>query len=322
VAFYSSETGFGGGGGGVITYRGRGCPPPARPQSLSAVVFYTAKGQSLVALAPELYFDDEAWELKVGLTYRNFPDRFYGVGRDTPEDSEEEYTLEGMKVRPWLLRRVVSHLYVGAIFDVEKTNILEVEEGGLLDQRALAGHAGGLRVGAGPVLDWDSRDNIFYPSRGAWYQCYASFYRGGLGSDFDYDSWTVDLRRYLTLRPLHILAFQVLATGRSGDVPFDQLARMGDVVRGIYAGRFQDQFLGAAQMEYRFPISRRFSGVLFAAAGDVSPTVEDFEFGEPKLAGGAGLRFALNVEEKVNFRFDLGVSRWGVEPYFQFSEAF
>jgi len=322
VAFYSPETGFGGGCGGVITYRGHRCPAPLRPQSLSGVLFYTGKGQSLVALSPELYFQKEAWELKLGLAYRNFPESLYGVGRSTPDDAEEDYTLEGVTLEPWLLRRVASHLYVGAVLDIEKTSVREVEEGGLLDRGLLEGHAGGTRAGMGPVLDWDDRDNLFYPSRGGWYQVYAVFHRPRWGSDVDFDAWTVDLRRYHTLRASHILAFQMIATGRSGRVPFDRLARLGEVMRGIEAGRVRDRFLAAAQLEYRFPVRGRFSGVLFAAAGDVSREIEDFEVPGSKVAGGAGLRFALNREEKVNFRFDLGISRWGIQPYFQFSEAF
>lgn len=322
VAFYSSETGFGGGAGGAVTYRGRGCPPPARPQSVSGVIFYTAKGQSLLALAPEFYFAQEAWELKLGFSYRNFPDRIFGVGRDTPDEAQEDYTIEGMRIEPWILRRVATHLYMGMLFDLQQTHIRDADEGGLLARGLLEGHEGGVRIGVGPVIDWDSRDNPFFPARGAWYQAYTTHYHADLGSEYDFATWTLDMRQYFSPRPNHIFAFQWIATGRSGTVPFDRLGRLGDLMRGIESGRVQDRFVGVFRGEYRFPLAGRLGGVLFGATGDVASVAKNFSMRDPQYTGGLGLRFALNPAEKINFRFDLGISRWGAAPYFQFAEAF
>jgi outer membrane translocation and assembly module TamA len=93
-------------------------------------------------------------------------------------------------------------------------------------------------------------------------------------------------------------------------------------MRGIYAERLQDRCAVVGQVEYRYPIWRKFSGVAFASVGEVAHRVDGFTLSGARYAAGGGLRFALNVEEKLNVRFDVGVGEWGAETYFQFQEAF
>ena len=76
------------------------------------------------------------------------------------------------------------------------------------------------------------------------------------------------------------------------------------------------------QAEYRQVLSGRWGFVVFAALGDVASDLTRFQGSDFKLAGGAGLRFLFNKEEKVNLRVDFGVGRNTTGVYFGLEEAF
>ncbi len=240
IIMYSPETGLGLGGGVLLTHRNADGPPGARPQSLPLLLIYTTKQQANLALAPEIYFDEERWALLSEMVYQNFPSSFFGVGPDTPEDSEEDITTEFFLVDASILRRVYSYVRVGITGYWRRTNVLETEAGGVYELWRNRGRAGGTCAGVGPAVEWDSRDDIFYPSRGGRYRFLARFYREAWGSDFKFETYVIDVRRYFTLRPSHILAFQVYGRTSGGEVPIDKLAKLGLGMRGIYASRFLD----------------------------------------------------------------------------------
>jgi hypothetical protein len=97
---------------------------------------------------------------------------------------------------------------------------------------------------------------------------------------------------------------------------------LGKILRGIFEERYIDHAVMTAQIEYRFPVWRRLAGALFAGAGDVAPGLGDWRFGGVRLAGGGGIRYAVNRAERMHVRFDLAVGNEETQVYFQFLEAF
>lgn len=93
-------------------------------------------------------------------------------------------------------------------------------------------------------------------------------------------------------------------------------------MRGYCQGRFRDNNALVFQMEYRMPLWRRIGIVGFASVGDVSDKISRFSLTQFKATFGAGLRFVLKHEEKLNFRFDIGFSGESVGVYFTLTEAF
>ena len=93
-------------------------------------------------------------------------------------------------------------------------------------------------------------------------------------------------------------------------------------MRGYYSGRYLDKIFTAFQVEYRFPVFWRFSAVLFGGLGQVAPTFGDFAFDSMKAAAGAGLRFTIQKEPKMNLRLDFAFSPEGFQFYFNLMEAF
>ena len=96
-------------------------------------------------------------------------------------------------------------------------------------------------------------------------------------------------------------------------------------MRGYYYGRYRDNVLMAAQAEYRilpFSFSKRWGAAAFAGAGTVAPSVGTLQLKHTKFAAGAGVRYLLFVKKDIFLRFDVGVTREGVNFYLFTGEAF
>lgn len=321
VIFSTPETGFALGVGTFILHRPAGASPEVRPRSIDAIGFYTTKKQTVLAVVPEIYLQQDRWRLWLSVEYMKIPRSFYGVGPNTAKGDKESLTMEGGLLHSSLTRRVYRALWSGLFVAVKGVSYPKKEDGGLLDSEMVTGHDGGLYTCLGPIIRWDSCDNIFYPSAGSLHQLSATWYSDRIGSDLDYAIRTLDLRFYRSIHPGHILALQLYGTDRRGSVPLLDLAPIGGMLRGINEDRFRDRAMAMAQFEYRYPVLGRFTGTAFVGAGDVSEGLEKFRAGDAKVAYGLGLRFAVNPE-KVNIRMDLGSSDYGTEVYFQINEAF
>jgi len=330
VIYYTPETSLALGGGAVFTLRDGDERVESRPDNLQLMAAYTLENQFFLRLAPEKYFNEQRGRLFMNVAYLNWPTSFFGIGNgsgigpDQIDDLEETYTDEYITVQPWLTHTVIGGLRAGVTLDWKNTRIADEKSGGVIDRGDLVGTRGGIQSGVGPVVEWDTRDNLFFPSEGSWYKVWAWIYREWMGSEFDYDCYALDFRHYRPVFEDGVLALQASMVLTSGEVPFYEYPT--PPMRGLYENVFKDKNAAAIRAEYRFPINffanGRWGGAVFGAVGDAFPdaaTMEDFD---PKVAGGAGLRFTLNKTEKINVRLDIGISRYGFFPYVMLNEAF
>jgi hypothetical protein len=65
----------------------------------------------------------------------------------------------------------------------------------------------------------------------------------------------------------------------------------------------------AVQCDYRFPVWRLLSGVVFASAGDVASRVPSFNLPDLKFVAGAGLRYTFQKQKRLVLRIDFGVAK-------------
>lgn len=295
-----------------------------RPSSLRTFLVYTQKKQWMIIFSPEFYLKNEAYCIQGNFMLSRFRSKFWGVGRDTPSENEEDYTYRITDFFVKFQKRIVSRLNIALGYEYQNSNVVEVEKKGLLETgeylRSNRARISGLSI----LTIWDSRDNIFSPSKGSFYQLSVTFFRSALGSDYHFDRLNLDLRTYFRFLTSHVLAIQGYLNSTSGDVPFQLLSLLGGplLMRGYYLGRFRDNNAIVFQMEYRMPLWKRIGIVGFTSVGDVSDKIGRFSLTNFKATFGAGLRFALKPEEKLNFRFDIGFSRESVGVYFTLTEAF
>ena len=324
-ATYAPETGLGLGGFGVFFFRLPGERTESRPSSIAADILLTTRLQAIVELIPEFYFDEERWNLWTKWDVRLFPNSFWGIGADLP-DNEERYSSFSLRGRAWLRRQIWDRLYAGANVDAQHFSLSDLATGGILDTQDIHGEEGGFTLGLGVTLDYDNRDNVVETYEGGYYQLQLMHWNNAWGSDYQFTRLTTDLRQFFHLGKTHALAFQLYGVFNFGeDVPFYQMGALGgpNLMRGYFEGRFRETTYVLTQMEYRFPIWWRFRGAAFLGIGDVAPHLEDLDFGSLEVAGGLSLQFRLNEQERFSIRFDVALNRRGqVAPYLYASEAF
>lgn len=326
VLFYMPETGVG--FGGLVTYyfRTSGGGVEERPSSVTPILVYTAKKQVIALFEGEVYLSEERYRIDLEAGYSLFPTKFWGVGNQTPEAAEEDYTPRTVNVAVTLQRRAGHAWYVGGTVRVGYRALVEVEEDGLLDRASLPGTNDGRVVGLGLRVTRDTRDNLVYPRSGSFHQFGGSWYSSDLGSSYDYGSFSLDLRKYLSVVATHVVAFRGLAMASASQPPFDLMPQLGGdvLLRGYFGGRYRDRQLLAFQGEYRTPIWWRVGLVGFAGAGQVADSWGELELGDFHANAGVGVRFQLSRTEGLNIRADYG---WGLDAgttgfYLSVGEAF
>lgn len=315
VMFYMPETGFGFGAvASYYFYPGSGpdshSATRVQPSTVSAILIYTAKKQTIIQFSGELYPAGGDYLTRGTIGYSKFPNTFWGIGNDAPDEAEEDFTPVSYELSFELQRQVGPGWYAGLVGQAAYRRLDAVADGGLLATRAVPGTSDGRIVGLGVSLTRDTRDNTVFPRSGNYHQLSGRLYDGALGSEYQFASITADLRRYTSPGGGHVLALRVLGQGTVGTAPFDRMPQLGGdaLLRGYFGGRFRDQDLIALQAEYRMRVWWRFGAVGFVSAGQVAPRIGDLGLDRFKPAAGAGLRILLSPEEGLNIRADYG---WG-----------
>lgn len=320
--FYTPETRAGGGFATVWYFRGADNGRKERPSLLRTGVTYTTNRQLVLQLVPEIFLAGGRYLLGGEVLYKDFPDRFWGLGPNSPEEAEEEFTLLTRRVEVFAQKEMGPYkarlLAVG-----ESARLKEFIPGGLLDGSQVPGVAAGRVAGVGLGVGYDTRDDPFAPGLGALHQVKAVWFREALGGDYDFTEVTADIRVF---RPFgsNVLGFHGLARNVSGNAPFYHLSPLGGqtMLRGVYEGRFRDACFLAAQAELRVPLRGRWGAAAFAAAGTVATNISELDAGKVKASAGAGLRYRLDRSERINARLDVAAGSGGVNVDLALMEAF
>lgn len=308
VVFYQPETGTGFGALANYYFRPGGQLASAPASDIGGLAIYTTKKQIITSLATHLYLSGGSLRLVGSVLFTKFPSKFWGIGNETPDDAEEDYTPLTFAAIAEVQRQVLRGWFVGGRLQVARRTLRELSDSGQLVTGTVPGSSDGTDVEGTLLLTHDARDNTIYPTHGRLYQANLLGAATGLGSDFGYGGARVDLREYLSPARRHVLALRALGEARTGTPPFDLLPQLGGdiLLRGYYQGRFRDKVLVAFQSEYRLPVVWRIGVVAFAEAGQVAPRVDDLRLKAFKASVGGGLRFLLAPREGLNIRADYG----------------
>lgn len=325
IFFYSPETKLAGGAGVNYYFREQGSRTDTRPSTIMPYFIYTQESQILSSLSADTYWKNEIYHLIGSIDFVKFPDKFYGIGNKSLEEDEEDYTAQTFIFELSFQRRIITSLNVGLLYEYVDSKMKEVEEDGLLAKKNISGSEGGKVSGIGVLMDWDTRDNIFYPSSGAFYQISARGYGDKLGSDFSFNKYTLDFRQFFPLFSHHVVGFQGYVSMKTGNPPFQMMSLLGgeNIMRGYYLGRYRDKNMIVFQTEYRVvPVWWRFGLVAFMGLGEVSNEFSNFRLKDFKHSLGWGIRYQFNKEEGLNIRLDFGLGKDTSGLYINFLEAF
>lgn len=325
VAIYTPENGFGFGAVAVRQFKPSVTDPRTSFYQVNAL--YTTTNRFLLELLQNVYLREHRWLFPGQTNLYKFPDKYYGIGNDTPESNEESLSSLLFETDQQALRRIGKGNWMAgaAIHLVNQWNV-ETQAGGLLEENQVNGYDGSFIWGLGPAVLYDSRDNLVNAWEGTFLSLNTRLYGKAMGSDYSFGKLVGDFRKYFLLSHANgiVLAWQTYLSAAWGEPTFQQYALLGGstIMRGYYKGRYRDHDLLATQLECRIPVWRRFGAVVFGGTGDVSSSPSEFTLNELKWSYGAGLRFMVNKEERTNIRVDLGLGKGTSGFYFGVFEAF
>ncbi len=253
----------------------------------------------------------------------------YEVGREIEEDENvTEYQRVAHELPVSASWRVGSSLFAGINFDLIKMQVDTRSPTMESDPNFLAFGDEILSVGAGVQLTFDSRDETSDAYSGRYLNAQATWYRGSLGSDQDFETFVLDCRRYHQVRrPGRRLAWQVFARLAEGEVPWTRMSTVGSSrdLRGYTRGRFRDNAAAWVLAEYRHMTNKKLWKLGrqgFAVWTGLGFIGEDFgDFSGHELPN-VGVGYRLEVQPRRSLRLDLG---WGYDEigfYLNLTEAF
>ncbi|HKQ24878.1 MAG TPA: BamA/TamA family outer membrane protein [Burkholderiales bacterium] len=288
---------------------------------------YSENGTWAAAAFHKMNLKNDTWRMLMAAGYADVNYDFFGVGSEAG-DTNQSIPLN-QQVTGGLfevLRETFTDWYVGLRLlygrtDVRlDTDLPQLPPGSpplpeILLSSKLA--AVGLRV------QYDSRDNQFYPTEGSLFDVKVDQFTDTLGSDFNYTSNSLAYNRYLGLGDRQVLALRGITAFSSGDAPFFALARIGGTdLRGYISGQYIDRMMFAVQGEYRRGLTERFGVVVFAGVGEVAPDVGDLNSDNLLPSVGAGIRYRISKQHPINFRVDIARGKDDTAIYVGVGEAF
>jgi hypothetical protein len=296
-----------------------------RQQVLRTELIFSTTGMFDVNARTELYFLDDRFFVETGGGRTHFPGVFHGVGNDTRLADAEDYVADRWAFDVAPMVAPVAHVFAGLTLAARLENVSEVEPGGLLDSGVYSGSDGGRDIGLGIAGKYDTRDYSMNPTGGEHVSLSARRHDEVLGSEFEYWRLEASVAKYVPVIADHVLATRVYGVLAFGNQPQFSLARLGGWrhLRGHYEGRYRDRMMFDLQAEYRVPIVWRLGAVAFGGVGDVARDLRDFFSHGLKYSVGAGLRFMVDRQGRVNVSGDYGYGGVGSgEFYIDAGEAF
>ena len=175
IAFYTPETNFGFGGGGQVFLLQKSNRYNLRMSNILFSGIYTLNKQLLVELNPEIYLLKGDYFLDMSYQFKIFPNSFWGIGGDTPDENEEHYNMTSHEFSIGFLKRLPPYLNFGFEYFFNDYKMTEVAEDGLLEEGNILGADGARATGLGVVFNQDKRDNVASPNQGNLIQLKAQF---------------------------------------------------------------------------------------------------------------------------------------------------
>jgi len=322
LVFYTPETRWGFGAACIYNHF-PGKRKSKRPSQWQLGGAYTLNKQLLSFAFFNIFLENDKHNIFGEIGYYDYFYQYFGIGSSTFFANEEIYAANFPRLQINYLHRLKSNIFVGGYYHFDYYNISEIPADGLLDNSNVIGRDGSTISRPGLLLRYDSRDQIYYPTRGSFATIDFAFNTEALGATSNYQALSFDMSHYLSFKK-QVLALNIWTAKQFGDVPFQNLLLLGGSSqgRGIIKGRYREKTIALMQGEYRFPIWKRFLGAAFLSYGNVGSSYEDIFSESWKLNYGAGLRFVLDKENKTNLRADLAFGSDEIAIYVTVNEAF
>lgn len=322
--FYNPEMSFGVGVSAIGLYQVDKNDEVSQLSSLIINGFASANGALGVAVENKTFLQQDSLRFYVDAVISDAPEVYYGKGyHDNRQDSNKvTFDSRQLSLTPSLRKRISAQTFVGVGMDLSYTAADDIDDGdSTIDSSALVESS--RSIGINLLANYDTRDSVLSPSSGRLVELNSQWYSKTFGSETDFNVQSLLYSEYLSVgEGGDVLAWQVHGRFTQGDVPWDQLSLLGGggLLRGYNSGRYRDEQMLLAQVEYRLNLPGRHGMVFWGGAGGLAERVDQLSMDELLPTAGIGYRFS--VKPKVNLRLDMGFGNGDSGFYFNVNEAF
>lgn len=281
----------------------------------------TENGTKAAFIGGSLSFEDDRWRYRGGIGRADVNLQFYGIGGSGLGEGARSlaYSLNGWFSSQTVLRRIGgSDNWLGASWTyLDLGSQLDLSQ----DPRSgLSGEQSTRRnSGVGLTLEHDSRDNTFTPSSGWTGSLDATFYAPGLGSATRFQSYRGHVFAYWPVAERVVLAGRLDSRSANGRVPFYMLPFID--MRGIAAGRYQDERTAVAETEIRWNVLPRWAAIAFVGAGRAWGRNTGFGDAPTEVSRGVGFRYLIARQLGLWVGLDYAQGPEGGVTYIQVGSA-
>jgi outer membrane protein assembly factor BamA len=324
VVFYTPETSFGIGGGAQFLFGGLQNKYNYRLSDMVITAVYTAKNQLLIDARPQIHFFEGHFFLEGVFRFRIFPNSFWGIGNNTPDEALEYYNMQSTEIRALLLKRIPPDFNFGFEYLYQHHRMIEYDSEGELVKGEIPGSEGAIISAFTTAFTFDDRNSTFSARRGNYIQFKAGFSSRVLGATYSYNKYNFDWRKYFPVLENLSIGAQYYMEMTYGDVPFQTKGWLGgpERTRGYFRGRYIDDQFYAVQADIRWRFHKRWLLNGFVSGGEVAYRLPDL-YKDLKYSYGGGIRFQLSKKSETLIRLDFGFGKPGNSGiYFGVNEAF
>ena len=158
----------------------------------------------------------------------------------------------------------------------------------------------------GAILEYDTRDNLFTPTRGVYAESFYLAAREALGSTDDFERFQQVLIGWFPLSHDVTLGARTDFQWASDGTPF--FLRPFVMLRGVPAMRYQGDQMASAEVEARWQFHGRWSAVAFGGYGTTRTKRDALSYTEDVASGGVGFRYELASKFGLHAGVDVAYS--------------
>ncbi|WP_246179709.1 BamA/TamA family outer membrane protein [Pandoraea aquatica] len=283
------------------------------PPNITAVGgMYTENGTWGAGLMHFHTWGGDAIRYLGGIAKVNMKTDYYGLS-----NSPRTYQLNGwLLVQQVLFRIGHSHWYVGPRYTYFDSNThftgQVAQEVGVPDAQRRIGKVG-------LVIDYDTRDNMFFPNRGSYMELELQAARPWAGSSQSFETYNGRGYTWLPLARDWVLGLRLDGRFSAGDTPF--YAQPYVKLRGVQQGRYQDQNAAMVEAEVRWNVTPRWSVLGFSGAGRAWGKWKSFSEADAVVSVGAGFRYLIAAKLGLAVGIDVAHSKGENAFYIQVGSA-
>ena len=230
-----------------------------------------------------------------------------------------------VKLDPWIffqrvqLRLAKSKFYVGLSYTYSNTEVsLDTIPGRpLLNEiiKRLTAHSVVSTIK--PMVVFDSRDNVFTPTKGISAEISFNYSPEWLGSSSTYSIFNLKFLGYQPINSRLFSGWRFQGNYLSGDAPF--YAYPFVQLRGIPAMRYQSDITLVAETEWRYEVYKRWSLIAFTGGGKAFESFDNFDDIDWAYTFGTGFRYKIAKAFGLHSGLDFA---WGNGEDFAFYIVF